>query len=225
MSQITTSIKCDDKKLILYSMIKNKKHLNQICGAITSTKSLYCYNYFNKRCSINNVIKDVKIGATISAISGYTVLNFKMYKVFVYIISELRLILVLKYLFQISCVFTLIPLDHKCLKNGANYYNKLYNIDSGTQTSILVLISTNNNDRNCKIHKLSLLGDPKCCFIVHNEIWTRYVNVKLAGKMLNVRGYCEWGTIRYIKYSCKQNKILSFRFNITILMSLQNKPL
>merc|ERR1712142_813881 len=118
-----------------------------------------------------------------------------MYKITVYIILELRLILVPKYLIQIL-ENTLPPSDQKWLKYGANYQYTHYFLNECIRYLTLVLTFSKNNDRYVKVIKVYLPGDLKSRFNVFNVIWTGYTNVDLAGKMLYVWGYYKWRTTR-----------------------------
>ena len=224
VSKLTTSIKCDNNKLIYYKIYNAKNLFIKAKGSIPSTKSYYYYNH-NKNCSkICKLLDHITNGAILNAISAYNVSNCKMYKLNVYIILELRLILVPKYLIQLSWVNTISPPDYKWLKHGANYYYTDYCLYELMQYLILVLFSPINNDRYVKVIKVSLPGDLKSRSIVFNVIWTGYVNIDLDGKMLYVWGYCERRTTSYRKHTCKTSKIIIHKFNLLIKISIQNKP-
>ena len=216
------TIKVSKNKLIYYKIYNAKKLIIKLSGAIPSTKPLYYYCPYNNYYIIFKLVNDTTNGAIINAISVYNVSNCKMYKVTVYIILELRLILVPKYLIQIL-ENTLTPSDQKWLKYGANYHYTHYFLNECIRYLTLVLTFPKNNDRYVKAIKVYLPGDLKSRFNVFNVIWTGYTNVDLAGKMLYVWGYCEWRTTRYRKYRRKTIKLRIHNFNLSIEISILNK--
>ena len=222
VSKLTTQPKCDNKKLFYFIMYVTKNLSIKLCGAISSTNPIYCFKHFNNCCITLKQINKVTNGAIQNIISVYNVFNCTIYKVTIDIILELRLILVTKYPIQISYICIHTPSDHKDLKLGAKYFNSHCSSKECIRNQILVLNFTKDYDRFNKV-KISLLGDLKSHSNVCNEIWAGYTNDDLAGEMLTVRGYCNWGTKRYIKHSCKTSKIIHHKYNKTIeFLTLNN---
>ena len=145
-----------------------------------------------------------------------------MYKVTVYIILELRLLLVPKYHFNITCVCTHTLTGHKWLKHGAKFDYPLYYLNICIRYIFLVLTFTKQPDRYYKVIKLPQT-DLKSRSNVHNEVWTKCAKADLTGELLTVWGRCDREAISYRKYDCNETEIKTHKFNIDLLIPIQNK--